>query len=295
MNKLLFHRSQRGFTLIELLVVIAIIAILAAILFPVFQKVRENARRTACLSNLKQAGLAIIQYEQDTDEKTPCGLSPYGSGVGWAGQVYTYVKSVPVFKCPDDSTQGQGSSYGLNSNVVIPSSTTPTGCGDPNAHPNGVSLAQFNAPASTVLLFEVTGNYDAGNPLDITTEAQNGGTCNGSPAGYGTGYDYDPNGTGDTAVTGSTSGDGHLKYATGYFPGIPAANQVHYAAPTGRHTDGANYLMADNHAKFFRPSAISPGSNAASATAQSNSGQAAGTSGTLANSTVQPAATWSIL
>ena len=77
---------RKGFTLIELLVVIAIIAILAAILFPVFQKVRENARRTACLSNTKQIALAVIQYSQDYDEKCPGGIDGYGEAPAMAVQ-----------------------------------------------------------------------------------------------------------------------------------------------------------------------------------------------------------------
>src|SRR5580704_11355479 len=100
-------QRNKGFTLIELLVVIAIIAILAAILFPVFAKVREKARQTACLSNVKQLGLAFAQYSQDYDEKYPNGINSYSPpGAGWGGQVYSYVKSVNVYKCPDDTTAG---------------------------------------------------------------------------------------------------------------------------------------------------------------------------------------------
>lgn len=103
------RKRRTAFTLIELLVVIAIISLLAAILFPVFARARENARRTSCASNLKQIGLGILQYTQDYDEMMPLHLykTPGTDGttivnLSWRWGIYPYVKSTQLFECPSN-------------------------------------------------------------------------------------------------------------------------------------------------------------------------------------------------
>src|SRR5437764_10535785 len=100
------NRRTRAFTLIELLVVIASIAILAAILFPVFAQAREKARATSCLSNIKQLGLALMQYVQDYDEMLPHHAGDYAdfmsatAGPNWARSVQPYSRNTGIFACP---------------------------------------------------------------------------------------------------------------------------------------------------------------------------------------------------
>lgn len=110
---------RRGFTLIELLVVIAIIAILAAILFPVFAQAREKARQSTCQSNLKQLGLGLSMYQQDYDQMLPTGNHPTNGScpevfarTGWegwiSGMVQPYVKNGGIWSCPSDVRTGRG-------------------------------------------------------------------------------------------------------------------------------------------------------------------------------------------
>ena len=112
---------RRGFTLIELLVVIAIIAILAAILFPVFARAREKARQTSCLNNCKQLGLAFLQYCQDFDEGVPLvahygGTNPYtGSYQTYQTLMLPYMKNTQIWVCPSRSGPGNAEQYIMGS------------------------------------------------------------------------------------------------------------------------------------------------------------------------------------
>jgi prepilin-type N-terminal cleavage/methylation domain-containing protein/prepilin-type processing-associated H-X9-DG protein len=135
-----FRNGQRGFTLIELLVVIAIIAILAAILFPVFAQARESARKTQCLSNTRQIGTAVMMYVQDYDETFfpqpwPGGCAETGYFTNnpnqprqhWATMVYPYIKNGGIFDCPSYSGVTYIAAYalwecgrGANSPRIVP-------------------------------------------------------------------------------------------------------------------------------------------------------------------------------
>ena len=137
---------RRGFTLIELLVVIAIIAILAAILFPVFAKAREKARQSSCLGNVKQLGIALLSYVQDYDERFPGRFvatvypdSPYAA---WNTVLVPYIKNAQIFVCPSYSTQALG--YGYNTATVAAPSNMGT----------GASLAGITYPASMVAIID---------------------------------------------------------------------------------------------------------------------------------------------
>jgi prepilin-type N-terminal cleavage/methylation domain-containing protein/prepilin-type processing-associated H-X9-DG protein len=229
------YSAKSGFTLIELLVVIAIIAILAAILFPVFARARENARRASCQSGMKQIALGIFQYTQDYDERFP--TSPFdqtsynaGGTYGWADKILPYTKSVQLYQCPSDRSptanpDGTGGSsysdYWGNENLIPKYSA-------------GVNVAALTNSSNTVLNYESTG-YEGG------------------PAGcyHGEGY-------------GGSAGVVGQKPTTCFSADYPLASS--------RHLEGSNYSFADGHVKWLKPEKLLPGDTACSGGANSPNG-----------------------
>ncbi len=216
---------RAAFTLIELLVVIAIIAILAAILFPVFARARENARRSSCQSNLKQIGLGFLQYTQDYDERLPMATAGNTTAAGatklggWMfydasvpakfdpklGSVYPYIKSAQIFVCPSDSTgANQGNSYAINSCVSVQGNAT----GFPGARA-AKSLAAFDETSKWMLLSE------EGKPNDNSASTDDGFQLLGSSTSSVTSNDF-----------------------------------------SARHLEGSNLAFLDGHVKWFRVAKI---------------------------------------
>ncbi len=228
--------DRRGFTLIELLVVIAIIAILAAILFPVFAKAREKARQTSCTSNTKQLLLAWQMYAQDYDERAvpyafpksdgTCDGSSCGYASVWNVSIQPYIKNVGVFKCPSDQ---HNMSYSYNAEIAR---TTGSGGNRPLAGIPVVAQTPIFADAMGINNV-VTNGTTYYQSLAFFIDKGNftlGGRKLNNPA--------DP-----LALPGWTSAGG---------TGCPNSGATEPRVAADRHADGAVYGMVDGHVKWFR-------------------------------------------
>ncbi|BCM94450.1 hypothetical protein IAD21_06357 [Abditibacteriota bacterium] len=212
-----YPRRNIAFTLIELLVVIAIIAILAAILFPVFARARENARRSSCQSNLKQIGLGVLQYSQDYDEKYPVSNNMYESEapysnagtLNWISVTQPYVKSWQLFVCPSATTNG---------GVPAPTATANT-----NYFYNGVVLGRNQAAIQSVSTLIMAHEYAFSSSRAFIRPQVDGVASTVAPSNLG-------------------------------YKGWMEAGGFRYDS---QHFDGGNLLFCDGHVKYRRQTTIS--------------------------------------
>ncbi|MGC4046360.1 MAG: DUF1559 domain-containing protein [Armatimonas sp.] len=246
-----------GFTLVELLVVIAIIAIMAAMLFPVFAQAREKGRRTVCLSSARQLGTALLMYAQDWDEQFPQGMGmaegkQLWPGEGWAGQVFPYVRNRGLFACPNDTRAADTLSWGYNSNLVdLPYRDGGSALSTPTPTP-GLALCGFSDMSRTVALFEVKGvRVNLSKPREGADSGVSGPHYSASANGLDNRLYAQPDGT--------TRPEN--QYATGYLGGrVPSDKATtQFVEPVGRHQGGAIYTFIDGHARWLPGYRVSAG------------------------------------
>jgi len=281
-------QARNAFTLIELLVVIAIIAILAAILFPVFARARENARKSSCQSNLKQIGLASAQYTQDYDESlyphrfnsTPNPLMQQNGGpidnalitgsaqkkIFWISLLQPYAKSLQVFQCPSNpqgfvgggpldceaaGCGGQG--YGGQNSYAHNDLLSPADSFNGGVGPLPIKLAQLQRVASTVAV--VDGSYYGAMPNPAGALPSNSNVVFGGAATTAAGFE---------AAVGSqypyyygNIGNNLMSYNPANTGGTGTAVIDNETAGSQRHMGFVNALYADGHVKAQRVETIS--------------------------------------
>ncbi len=221
-NPPVFTKPQRSaFTLIELLVVIAIIAILAAILFPVFARARENARRSSCQSNVKQILLGVIQYTQDFDEKYPPAYNTQANpNLHWFDVVQPYLKSKQIFTCPSDTSTSSANPNASDVDYHVSYlASIFTGTINSDGSGSSRSLAAFEFPSTTVYMAD-----------GMKVPSADGSVTPASP------NKMDPS----CKLCLLTTSD---------FSAINDVNDSNWGAPNPRHLDTAVFGFIDGHVK----------------------------------------------
>ena len=259
-------RNRSAFTLIELLVVIAIIAILAAILFPVFARARENAKRTSCQSNLKQIGLGIIQYQSDYDGYYPPSQTGAGSTLAsWPTLMFPYIKSEQVFVCPSGEESPTTKPEILNGSTKPYVGITDTAAGTPfgtGGDGSGLDVIRVNklSYGRNLIPDTSTGWPNSGATAGFRTASspKNGFVTTGTTSSVLESAIEAPSTTIHIfdAMTGTTSTTYGPASLGGSIRGIQTALRTDMfpndesSKVSDRHFNGFNALFGDGHVKF---------------------------------------------